>query len=180
MFIFSLFYFALLITLDALWAPESASKHHMSGAGLSINGHPGLMAQHWNQTHTITTGTPEIFPAVTAPAVTTSATFDLYDLAENMRPFTIAIGGAALKGSAASNPSTGYEWMVDADSLHKCGPEGSIIVTKTFVMDDAPENYTGVGGTTHFSITATDKAKSGSACRIGFNHDQPWNVREGW
>ena len=109
---------------------------------------------------------------------TSSATFDLNALADKMDPFTVAIGGAALKGSAPNNPSTGYEWMVDVPA--SCGPEGSIIVEQTFVFNNAPENYTGVGGTAHFTITATDKAKSGTTCGVGFNHDQPWNAQKGW
>ena len=43
MYVFSLFYFALLITLDAIWAPE-IPVHHAVKTGLTINGHPGLMA----------------------------------------------------------------------------------------------------------------------------------------
>ena len=110
---------------------------------------------------------------------TSSATFDLNTLADKMDPFTVAIGGAALKGSAASNPTTGYEWMIDVPA--SCGPEGSVIVEKTFVRhDNADENITGIGGTDYFSITATDKAKSGSTCNVGFNHDQPWNAQKGW
>ena len=140
------------------------------------------MAQHWNQTHTITTEAPGTLPGLSAAiaAHTTSATFNLYALADKMDPFTVAIGGAALKGSAASNPSTGYEWMVAADILHKCGPEGSIIVEQSYVSDHADENITGVGGTAFFNITATDKAKSGSTCGVGFSHFQPWNAMEGW
>ena len=92
----------------------------------------------------------------------------------------LAIGGDALKGSAASNPTTGYSWLVDADSFKKCGPEGSIIVEQSYVRADADSSKSGVGGTTNFTITATDKAKTGSTCGIGFHYAQPWNVEEGW
>ncbi len=33
-----------------------------------------------------------------------------------------------LIGSAPSNPSTGYSWMVDVDSSGACGPKGSIVL----------------------------------------------------
>ena len=55
MYVFSLFYFALLITLDALWAEHPVSQNHGAGQGMSINGHAGLMAQHNNYEHNITT-----------------------------------------------------------------------------------------------------------------------------
>jgi hypothetical protein len=53
MYVFSLFYFALLITLDALWAEHvpGSSRVRTETHGLTINGHSGLMAQHFNNIH---------------------------------------------------------------------------------------------------------------------------------
>ena len=97
-----------------------------------------------------------------------------------MSPLTLAINGDALIGSATANPTTGFTWMVDADSIEKCGPKGSIIVEQSYVKDDADANVSGVGGTANFSVTATDSAKSGSTCAIGFMYAQSWNVQKGW
>lgn len=62
MYVFSLFFFALLITLDALWAEHPIHANIAHPEGLTINGHPGLMAQHYNKIHNITTGAPGNLP----------------------------------------------------------------------------------------------------------------------
>merc|ERR1712070_550374 len=102
-------------------------------------------------------------------------TFDLNNLAATQGAFKLAAQGEALMGSALSNPTTGYSWVVDADGTHKCGPEGSIIVDQTYVRNEAGKDMSGVGGVAHFSVTATSKAVSGSKCSIGFMEAQPWN-----
>ena len=49
----------------------------------------------------------------------------------------------------SGNPTTGYEWKLNEDATN-----GVFSVTKTFVRDDAPADYMGVGGTYVYDVEA--------------------------
>ena len=105
--------------------------------------------------------------------------FNLDALGDSKTPFSLLINGT-LTGSATANPTTGFSWMVDADSAKKCGPEGSVIVEQSYVKDAADANTTGTGGRVNFTVKATDKAIKGTTCGLGFKYAQPWNVEKDW
>ena len=85
----------------------------------------------------------------------------------------------SLIGTATSNPTTGYSWMVASDEETACGPKGSVMLTQTYVSS-RDNGEVGVGGVTHFSFTATETAIKGAKCKVGFQYAQPWNVTQGW
>ena len=86
---------------------------------------------------------------------------------------------ASLIGTASSNPTTGYSWLVAADDEALCGPKGSIVLHQHYESEAAP-GMMGGGGVTHFSFTATETAIKGAKCKVGFQYAQPWNVMKGW
>ena len=58
---------------------------------------------------------------------TVALSFNLDDLQSTKSPYTLAVG-STLTGKASANRTTGFDWVVDADSAKNCGPEGSIKV----------------------------------------------------
>ena len=85
-----------------------------------------------------------------------------------------------MTGIASSNPTTGFSWIIDANSSKKCGPEGSIVVEQDYKRNANGAGMSGVGGTTTFTVKATSSAKAGSSCLVGFHYAQPWTVGDSW
>merc|ERR1712110_36776 len=98
----------------------------------------------------------------------------------NPEVFNTSIGHT-FKAEGSENPTTGYVWNMIIDNEHKCGPEGSIVLLdKQYHVRPHRRGWTGVGGRHFWEFKITDKAVSGSDCKIKFRNDRPWMLSSSW
>ena len=113
------------------------------------------------------------------PVVQNQFTFTLGSLEQADAIHQLKIGDTFV-ASGRENPTTGYRWNVALDVEGKCGGKDAFKVEDEYKVDQHPPGWTGVGGTRTIKFTVTDKAVKGQKCQIGFVHDQPWMMGEGW
>lgn len=73
---------------------------------------------------------------------------DDQDIVTELNTNGVAVSqGSAIMVTARTNPTTGYDWMVDLESC-----DGVVDIDQTYMMDDPDSTMMGQGGTTVFTL----------------------------